>query len=132
MSELDFTQAAQSPIYDPAIALEFFKSAGKPEAVPQGTVFFKEDEKSSRLLRETIAALQASGAPTGAGSVKDSRVFDKKLLAQLAHELDEPVRYKRGMVILTEGQAGVFMYVVMEGRVAVSIRGNVVERVGPG
>ena len=222
MSQLDFTQPAQtpineSPIYDPAVALEFFKSAGKPESVAERTILFAEDENGNRILlkrdkmyllldgevglvakgkavgtvkqgeifgeiasitgaprtatavtkspcrvialddkqfqaglqkkpefalmlmsiiigrlRATIAALHASGALSGSGSVKESRVFDKKLLGQLAHELDEPVRYERGKVILTEGQVGVFMYVVMEGRVAVSIRGSVVEKIGPG
>ena len=55
MSQLDFTQPAQapineSPIYDPAVALEFFKSAGKPESVAERTILFAEDEKASRIL----------------------------------------------------------------------------------
>jgi len=38
------------PIYIPAVARAFFESAGKEEIVPQGTVFFSENEKASRLL----------------------------------------------------------------------------------
>jgi len=34
--------------------------------------------------------------------------------------------------IMTAGEAGLHMYVVLEGRVAVSVQGKVVERVGPG
>jgi CRP-like cAMP-binding protein len=42
------------------------------------------------------------------------------------------VRYERNKTVVTEGQAGVLMYVVMEGRLAVSIKGKVVEKIGPG
>jgi CRP-like cAMP-binding protein len=33
---------------------------------------------------------------------------------------------------MKEGEGGVFMYVVLEGRVAVTIKGKVVDRIGPG
>ena len=82
-------------------------------------------------LRGLIAKL--SGVPTGA-EAKESRVFDKKLIANLQGALGEQgtVRYEKGKVIMVAGQTGAFMYVVLEGRVAISIRGAVVERVGPG
>ena len=81
-------------------------------------------------LREMIAKL--SGVPTAA--TKESRVFDKKLLASLQAGLGDQatVRYERGKVIMVAGQTGALMYVVLEGKVAISIRGAVVERVGPG
>ena len=81
-------------------------------------------------LRGMIARL--SGVPTA--DTKDSRVFDKKLLASLESGLGSQatVRYERGKVIMVAGQAGSLMYVVLEGRVAISIRGTVIERVGPG
>jgi CRP-like cAMP-binding protein len=41
-------------------------------------------------------------------------------------------RHGAGAVLFKEGSAGALMYVVLEGRVAVSIKGNVVGRVGPG
>jgi hypothetical protein len=53
MSELDFTKPvgpAKTSIYDPAIAMEFFRSVGKPESVAQGTTIFAENEKGNRLL----------------------------------------------------------------------------------
>src|SRR5216683_1226803 len=53
MSELDFTKPvapAKVSIYDPAIAMEFFRSVGKPESVAQGATIFAENEKGSRLL----------------------------------------------------------------------------------
>ena len=81
-------------------------------------------------LRGMIAKL--TGVPSA--DTKESRVFDKKLLASLKAGLDDraTVRYERNKVIMVAGQTGAFMYVVLEGRVAISIRGAVVERVGPG
>jgi CRP/FNR family transcriptional regulator, cyclic AMP receptor protein len=75
-----------------------------------------------------------SGIPS-AGDVKDSpRVFDKALLASLAQGLGDPSqqRYNRGQVIMVAGQTGALMYVVLEGKVSISIRGAVVQYVGPG
>src|SRR6185436_12063235 len=59
------------------------------------------------------------------------RSSDRKRLADLADGLgsDEPVYFDRGKTIVQEGQTGLRMYAVMEGRVAVSILGGgVVER----
>ena len=82
-------------------------------------------------LRGMIAKL--SGIPSTA-DVKESRVFDKSLLGQMIQGLGEQsvVRYDKGKIIMVTGQAGALMYVVTEGRVAISIRGAIVERVGPG
>ncbi len=83
-------------------------------------------------LRGMIARL--SGVPTATGSGKESSVFDKKTLASLQAGLGHQatVRYERNKIIMVAGQTGAFMYIVLEGRVAISIRGVVVERVGPG
>jgi CRP/FNR family transcriptional regulator, cyclic AMP receptor protein len=83
-------------------------------------------------LRGMIARL--SGVPTATDSGKESRVFDKKTLASLQAGLGHQatVRYERNKIIMVTGQTGAFMYIVLEGRVAISIRGAVVERVGPG
>lgn len=83
-------------------------------------------------LRGMIARL--SGVPNPPADMKESRVFDKTLMASLANGLGDQatVRYERGKVIMVAGQAGALMYVVSEGRVAISIRGAVIERVGPG
>jgi CRP-like cAMP-binding protein len=82
-------------------------------------------------LRGMIARL--SGVPsTSAG--KESRVFDKALLATMVQAMGEQavVRYDRSKVIMVAGQTGALMYVVLEGKVAISIRGAVVQFVGPG
>jgi len=81
-------------------------------------------------LRGMIA--QLSGVPNA--EAKESRVFDKKLLASLQSGLGDHamVRYEKGKIIMVAGQTGALMYVVLDGRVSISIRGAVVERVGPG
>jgi CRP/FNR family transcriptional regulator, cyclic AMP receptor protein len=235
MDDLDFSQPAKkpaapakpaaapqpavpAPAYNPAIARDFFATAGKEEQVAAGTKLFTENEKASRillkrdkmyLLLEGQVGLTAKGKPVGSVKVgeifgemaaisesprsatavahtdcrvlsvddkqlnaglqskpefalmlmsiminrlrgmisrllgtpaaaadagKETRVFDKAMLSTLAKGLGEQgtVRYDRGKVIMVQGQAGAFMYVVLEGRVAITLRGTVVERVGPG
>src|SRR6266850_5696446 len=221
MEELDFSKPAREPVrapaYDPAVALEFFRSAGKHEEVPAGTRIFSENEKASRfflqsdkmyyllegevtllvqgkpvrsvtpgqifgewaafsesprsatalaraacrvisldgkgfqaalrsnpefalmLMGHMIGRLRAmlgqlTGIPSAASQAKESRVFDKGLLAALVKGLGDSAiaRYDRGQVIMVQGQTGALMYVVLEGRVAISLRGSVVQHVGPG
>jgi len=204
--------------YDPGVALEFFKSAGKAEAVAQGATLFAEkeheipllkrnkmylllkgdvglvaggrpigavkageifgelalishaprsasavaktdcrvialDEKAFhsalaskpdfalmlmsmmiRRLRETIAQLSASGALSKDEAWEEAAAFNPGQLADLARGLadDPPLFYQAGSAILAKGQTGLRMYAVLEGRVAVSIDGRVVEKLGPG
>jgi len=82
-------------------------------------------------LRAMIA--QLSGVPAVAER-KESRVFDKTLLASLAQGLGDQalVRFDKGKVIMVAGQTGALMYVVVQGRVAITIRGATVDLVGPG
>ena len=210
--------AAPAPIYNPAIARDFFAAAGKEEEFAAGSKIFTENEKASRILlkrdkmylllagqvgltakgkpvgavkvgeifgemaaisesprsatavahtdarvlsvddKQLNAGLQSKpefalmlmslminrlrgmiarllGTPAAAGdAAKETRVFDKTMLAALAQGLgaQNTVRYDRGKVIMVQGQSGAFLYVVQEGRVAISLRGTVVERVGPG
>ena len=230
MSDLDFSSSTPikppaqpaapppPPIYNAATAMEFFKSAGKPESFAPGATIFKEDDKGGGLLgkrdrmyvlllgeiemiaqdkvigtvragetfgemaviaqaartataraktactliglddkqfqvalqhkpefalmlmsimnsrlRSTISRLQASRT-LHAGEAKDSVVFDKKLLVGLVNLMGSqgPVRYAAGKMIMQEGTAGALMYVVLEGRVAISIKGGIVGRAGPG
>ena len=228
MSDLDFSStspmkpAAQPaappppPIYNAAVAMEFFKSAGKPESFEAGAVLFSEDDKGglfkspkmyvlllgeiemiaqnkvigsvlagetfgemaviaqaartataraktqctvigldekqfqqalqhkpefalmlmsimNNRLRSTITRLRASGS-LHAGVAKEAAIFDKKLLAGLVNLMSgqEPVVYPAGKVIMQEGTGGAFMYVVLEGRVAITIKGGLVGRAGPG
>jgi CRP/FNR family cyclic AMP-dependent transcriptional regulator len=226
MDELDFSKPAKprpeappapapKPVYNAAVAMEFFRAGGKAEAVAAGTKLFEENDKAGffgsdkmylllegevvlsvrgkavgtvkigeifgemaaisdsprsatalaktpcRVIalddRQFTAALQKkpefalmmlgvmiqrlrgmiarlSGVPTATGSGKESSVFDKKTLASLQAGLGHQatVRYERNKIIMVAGQTGAFMYIVLEGRVAISIRGAVVERVGPG
>ena len=83
-------------------------------------------------LRSMIAG--QSGVPNAAAAKESPRVFDKTLLASLAAGLGEQAtaRYDKGKIIMVAGQTGALMYVVLEGRVAISIRGAVVQYVGPG
>jgi CRP/FNR family transcriptional regulator, cyclic AMP receptor protein len=82
-------------------------------------------------LRDTISK---SGALSSDEVLKDSAVFDKKLLQQLVDELDDSarMRYAAGKVIMQEGQVGVLMYVVLEGTVEIAIHNSIVGRIGPG
>lgn len=213
------TTKAAAPVYQPAVALDFFKAAGRPEKLPAGATIFKENEKAQPLLfrrdkmyllvdgevellakkkvigsvprgsifgemasithmprtatavaktacrvialddrqfeaglrkkpgfalmlmsmmigrlRETIARLSSSQELSGPQALKEAAFIDPKRLAELADGLgnDEPLHFDQGKPIVQEGQAGLRMYVVMEGHVLVSIGGNAVERLGPG
>jgi CRP/FNR family cyclic AMP-dependent transcriptional regulator len=65
---------------------------------------------------------------------QDAAVFDRKLLDRLEDELDESarMRYAKGKVIVQEGLAGVLMYVLLEGSVAITIRNKAIGEIGPG
>jgi CRP-like cAMP-binding protein len=228
MSDLDFSStspqkpAAQPaappppPVYNAAMAMEFFKSAGKPESFAAGATIFAEDEKGGLFkspkmyvlivgeiemiaqnqiigsvkagetfgemaviaqaartataraktqctligldekqyqqalqqkpefalmlmsimnsrLRSTISRLRASGS-LHAGTAKENPIFDKKMLAGLANLMkgQDPVTYPAGKMIMQEGTGGAFMYVVLEGRIAITIKGGLVGLAGPG
>ena len=227
MSDLDFSKttpmkpaatlaAPPPPVYNAAMAMEFFKSAGKPESFAAGATIFSEDERGGLMkrpkmyvlivgevemiaqnqvigtvkagetfgemaviaqaartatakaksqctvigldekqyqsalqqkpefalmlmsiinhrLRSTISRLRASGS-LHAGEAKEAPVFDKKLLAGLANLMagQDPARYDAGKMIMQEGTGGAFMYVVLEGKVAITIKGGLVGRAGPG
>jgi CRP/FNR family transcriptional regulator, cyclic AMP receptor protein len=83
-------------------------------------------------LRVTAAIVSKNVSATQA--LQERRVFDDKLLKELVDRMQNrlPAHAPVNKVIMKEGEGGAFMYVVLEGRVAVSIRGKTVERVGPG
>jgi len=209
---------AQSPLYQPALALAFFRSAGALEAISGGKSIFVENEKAGGLfsksarmylliegevglmirdrffgvvkkgeifgelgvigalprsatamartdcrvlslderqfhaalqktpefalmlmsimvqrLRQSIAKLGTVG-PAGRAPADRSDVLDKKALAGLQDALGrrDPATFPEGKVIMSAGAAGAFMYVVLEGRVAISASNRIVEHVGPG
>ena len=209
--------AVPSPLYQPALALEFFRSAGTLEEKPAGKPIFSENEKTGGLfskgakmylllegeiglmirnkffgvvkpgdvfgelaviaglprsatamakincrvlsldekqfhnalekkpefalmlmstrvqrLRQSIVKLGAA-RPT-VSPAEHSDILDRKTLAGLQGELtaQEPASFPAGKVIMRTGAVGAFMYVVMEGRVAISVGNSVIEHVGPG
>jgi CRP-like cAMP-binding protein len=213
------TQAqAGAATYDPAVALEFFKSAGKPAAIAEGEHIFAENERAIPLvrrnkmylllkgevgllsgsksigrvrpgeifgemalisdaprsasavartacrvialddnefqaalrkkpefavmmmsvmihrLRDTIAQLKSQNALSADAEIKEAVAFDPEVLTKLVEGLadDPPIFFQQGAAIVTEGQKGLLMYAVTEGRVSISIAGRAVERLGPG
>jgi len=85
-------------------------------------------------LRLALALLDRSGRLAGQGGTDGGRVFDKALLEQLSGALKQraPQAYPAGRAVMKEGDKGGFMYVVLTGRVAVSIKSAVVGRIGSG
>jgi len=205
-------------LYDPAVALDFFRSTGKPQPIAKGATIFAENSKGMPLLlmpsriylllegevglfageehiaairpgevfgemasmggvarsatavamsdsrviglddaqfraalaknpgfalmlmsvmaarlRDTLARLGGSALPPDAGW-REAAALDSQLLDDLAQVLGPPARfrYPAGKLIVREGQRGVALYAVLEGRVAIRIGDAVVEKVGPG
>ena len=85
-------------------------------------------------LRLTVSMLSMTRSLPDWKGAPETRVFDDRLLAALRHALQEraPLDYPARKVIMKEDEGGVFLYVVLKGRVAISIGSQVVERVGPG
>jgi CRP/FNR family transcriptional regulator, cyclic AMP receptor protein len=85
-------------------------------------------------LRQTIGALRDAGVLSVSGAWKEAAVFDRRQLADLVQGLanDPQIYYERGAMVIKEGAMGARMYTVLDGRVAVTIAGSMVERVGPG
>ena len=210
--------AAQSPLYQPALALEFFRSAGTLEEKPAGKAIFSENEKAGGLfskgarmyllldgeiglmirnkffgvvkpgdvfgelaviaglprsatamakincrvlslderqfhaaleqkpefalmlmssmvqrLRQSIAKLGAARSAVGAAAERGD-ILDRRTLTGLQRALaaPAPAEFPAGKGIMSAGAVGAFMYVVLEGTVAISVGNSVVERVGSG
>jgi len=85
-------------------------------------------------LRLSVAILERTGNLPDRSAKDASSVFDKALLAELTAALKQrpPQPFPARRTIMKEGEKGGFMYVVVKGNVAVSIKSKVVERAGPG
>ena len=82
-----------------------------------------------RLARLTmLKALPDRIAPN------ERRVFDEATLAEIARQLGtpRPLKFTAGQTIINAGENGVFMYMPLEGRIAITADGKIIERVGPG
>jgi CRP-like cAMP-binding protein len=84
-------------------------------------------------LRFIAAQLALKPRAPGA-TAREATVFEPVLVQQLEAALPRTatVRYRQEQIIMKEGQAGTFMYLVKSGRVAIAVGGTVVEVVGPG
>ena len=85
-------------------------------------------------LRFVAARLATRKVAPGAHTAREGAIFSPELLAQLDNALQHAttVRFDAGKAIMREGEAGVSMYVVMQGRVGIFIRNNEVEAVNAG
>ena len=85
-------------------------------------------------LRFVAARLTARRTSTNAGVNESIPVFDADTLQSLQSKLERAtvVRFDADRVIMREGDVGTSMYVVLRGRVSVSIKGNKVETNGKG
>ena len=85
--------------------------------------------------RLRFIAAQLALKPVRAGAAaREATVFEPQLVAQMEAALPRTatVRYLQERIIMKEGQAGNFMYLVKSGRVAIAVGTTVVEVVGPG
>ena len=87
----------------------------------------------TQRLRRSIAKLATARKESVVAPPQKSSL-DRKTLAELQHELGDPAptRAQAGQNVLTQGAVGACMFVVTEGRIAISIDGRVIEHVGPG
>lgn len=85
-------------------------------------------------LRLTLALMGRNRSIAEVGAREGVRVFDRKMLDDLAAAMRvRPSQtYPAGRSVMKEGEPGLSMYIVTRGKVAVSIKGAVVERVGTG
>jgi len=85
-------------------------------------------------LRFVAARLAMRKVAPGTRTAREGATFSQELLAQLDDALQHAttVRFDGGKPIMREGEAGVSMYLVMQGTVAIFIRNNEVERVNAG
>ena len=84
-----------------------------------------------RFLAARLATRDVAKAKT---SSRAEPVFDTATLAALEDKLERAtvVRFDEGRVIMKEAHPGTTMYVVLEGRVTISIDNKIVEKLGPG
>ena len=85
-------------------------------------------------LRLVGARLASRSIAPGNGGARGVAIFDAAMLKQLDEQLDHAtrLRYAPQQSIMRERETGAYMYVVLEGRVAISIKGAVVETCAAG
>jgi CRP-like cAMP-binding protein len=85
-------------------------------------------------LRLTLALIRQTASLPSSADREELRVFDKKMMEELvaAFRSRPPQTFPATRLVMKEGDAGKSMYVLIRGKVTVSIGGVVVERIGPG
>ncbi len=85
-------------------------------------------------LRFVAARMAMRKVAPGGRTGREGATFSPELLAQVDNALQHAttVRFDAGKAIMREGEAGVSMYLVMEGKVGIFIRDNEVETVNAG
>ena len=85
-------------------------------------------------LRFVAARLAMRKIVPGKNSIREAAVFDGAALASLEQKLERAttMRFEAGKAIMNEGDTGTSMYIVLDGRVAISIKGKVFEHLGAG
>lgn len=115
-----------------AIALDARRFQGAMQKMPEFALMLMG--MMINRIRLTVATLSMGQALAAQDRWRECRVFDRDSLAALERTLGDgtPSFAPRHKAIMKEGEGGVFMYVVLEGVVAITIKGTVVEKVGPG
>jgi CRP-like cAMP-binding protein len=87
----------------------------------------------AQRLRRSVARLADAKTPSLTALVQKN-LMDKKMLAELQHEIGNPTPTvaPAGRSIVTQGSFGAAMFVVIQGRIAISVDGLVIEHIGPG
>jgi len=79
-------QAQGAATYDPGVALEFFKSAGKAAAIAEGEKIFAENERAIPMVRKNKMYLLLKGevgllaGQKSLGSVRPGEIFGEMAL----------------------------------------------------
>lgn len=87
---------------------------------------------AQRLRRSVAKLLKDSRAPIAPLVQQD--LMSKKMLAELQRQLGNPSpsAAEAGTNIVTQGALGACMFIVIEGRIAISVNGQIIEHVGRG
>ena len=87
----------------------------------------------AQRLRRSLAKL-AAAKKSAVEALTHKNTLDKKMLADLQRELGDPLpaTAAAGATVVTQGAVGACMFVVTQGRIAISVDGLVVEHVEPG
>ena len=87
----------------------------------------------AQRLRRGVARL-AAAKKTAVEVLEHKNTLDRKMLADLQQALGDPTpsTASAGTTVVTKGALGACMFVVTEGRIAISVDGVVIEHVGQG